>query len=266
VRRNFPVLILPAIDLRGGRCVRLVQGDYARETVFGDDPAAMAQRWVSAGATFLHVVDLDGAREGRPINGECIRQLVQRAGVPCQLGGGLRTEADIEQVLRWGVNRVVLGTRALQDPDGFANICRTFPGRIVAGIDAKQGKVATHGWLQVAERSALDLASELARLPIAAIVYTDIGRDGMLAGPNLEAMAAMAAAVPVPIIASGGVTNLDDVCRLAERGLAGCIIGRALYEGRLDLAAAIAAATPTTGSPRASGERSPAVRGETDEE
>ncbi len=233
------MLILPAIDLRGGRCVRLVQGDYARETVFGDDPAATAKRWVGAGATFLHIVDLDGARDGRPVNGDSIRQIVQAAGVPCQLGGGLRSEADIELALGWGVARVVLGTRALQDPAWFESICRKFPGKIVAGIDAKEGKVATHGWLQVGELTALELARKVAAWPIAALVYTDISRDGMLAGPNLDAMAEMATSVNVPVIASGGVTSLDDVRRLAERGLAGCIIGRAIYEGRIDLSAAI---------------------------
>lgn len=233
------MLILPAIDLRGGRCVRLEQGDYAKETVFGDDPAAMAQRWVSAGAAFLHIVDLDGARDGRPVNGASIQRIVQTAGVPCQLGGGLRSEADIEQALNWGVTRVVLGTRALQTPDWFASVCRQFPEKIVAGIDAKEGKVATHGWLAVGDLTALELAATVAAWPIAALVYTDITRDGMLAGPNLDAMAAMAAAVRVPVIASGGVTSLEDVRALAKRGLAGCIIGRALYEGRLDLTAAI---------------------------
>lgn len=233
------MLILPAIDLRGGRCVRLRQGDYARETVFDDDPGAAARRWVSAGATFLHIVDLDGAREGRPVNGASIRQIVHAAGVPCQLGGGLRTEADVEDALGWGVSRVVLGTRALQDPEWFERVCRKLPGKVVAGIDAKEGKVATHGWLEVGAKTALELAAQVAAWPIAAIVYTDIGRDGMMEGPNLEAMAAMAAAVPVPVIASGGVTSMDDVRRLAERGLAGAIIGRALYEGRLDLAQAI---------------------------
>src|SRR5262245_52192772 len=202
------VLILPAIDLRGGRCVRLQQGDYARETVFGDDPAAVARQWVSAGATYLHIVDLDGARDGRPVNGDSIRQIVQAAGVPCQLGGGLRTEADIDTALSWGVARVVLGTRALQDPAWFERVCRKLPGKVVAGIDAKEGKVATHGWLEVGAKTALELATQVAAWPIAAIVYTDIGRDGMLEGPNLDAMAAMAAAVPVPIIASGGVTSI----------------------------------------------------------
>lgn len=236
------MLILPAIDLRGGQCVRLRQGDYSQETVFGDDPAAMARRWVEQGAAFLHIVDLDGAKEGRPINGASVQQIVEASGVPCQLGGGLRSEEDISLALGWGVTRVVLGTRALRDPAWFEGVCRRFPGQVVAGIDAKNGKVATDGWLQVADTSALELARRCAAWPIAAIVYTDIGRDGMLQGPNLDALAEMASAVTVPVIASGGVTTVDDVKRLAQRRLSGCIIGRALYEGRIDLNEAIQAA------------------------
>lgn len=234
------MLILPAIDLRGVQCVRLRQGDYAQETVFGADPAAMARRWVSQGAKFLHIVDLDGAKEGRPINGEAIQAIVQAAGVPCQLGGGLRTEADVAQALEWGVNRVVVGTRALKEPAWLKTIAGQFPGQIVLGIDARNGNVATDGWLEVSERPAVDFARDCAAWPLAAIVYTDISKDGMLAGPNLEAMAGMAAAVKLPVIASGGVTTLNDVRELAKRGLAGCIIGRALYEGKIDLASAIA--------------------------
>ncbi len=234
------MLILPAIDLRGGQCVRLRQGDYAQETVFGDDPAAMARRWVSQGAAYLHLVDLDGARQGQPINGASVRAIVQAAGVPCQLGGGLRKEEHIAEALSWGVARVVLGTRALQDPEWCAGVCKRFPGKIALGIDARDGRVATEGWLHTSDRTALDLAKRCAAWPLAAIIYTDISKDGMLEGPNVEATAELAAAVPVPVIASGGVTTLDDVARLTRRGLAGCIIGRALYEGRIDLAAALA--------------------------
>jgi phosphoribosylformimino-5-aminoimidazole carboxamide ribotide isomerase len=227
--------IFPAIDLRGGQCVRLRQGDYQQETVFGADPAAMARRWVSEGAEVLHIVDLDGAKEGRPINGESIRAIVKASGVPCQLGGGLRTENDIQEVLAWGVDRVVIGTKALQAPGWLEETARMFPNKIVLGIDAKDGRVATHGWLDVSERSALDLAMSLAHLPLAALVYTDIGRDGMMQGANVAAMAEMCAATTLPVIASGGVTTLDDIHRLAELPLAGCIVGRALYENRLDL-------------------------------
>ena len=233
------MLILPAIDIRGGQCVRLRQGDYAQETIFGSDPAAMARQWVDQGATFLHVVDLDGAKDGRPVNADSIKRIVQTVGVPCQLGGGLRTEDHIAQALAWGVNRVVIGTRAVTDPAWLERISRRFPQQIVLGLDAKHGKVATEGWLEVSDQSAVDLARRCADWPLAALVYTDISRDGMLTGPNLGPLAELSRTVDLPIIASGGVTTLDDVRRLAELGLAGCIIGRALYEGRLSLPEAI---------------------------
>jgi len=236
------VKILPAIDLRGGQCVRLRQGDYAQETVFGSDPVAMAQQWASQGATYLHVVDLDGAKQGRPVNGASIRRIVNGAGVPCQLGGGLRTETDVAEVLDWGIDRVVIGTKALKDPVWFERICRRFPGKIVLGIDAKQGHVATDGWLEVSDCSALDLARQYESWPLAALVYTDISRDGMLDGPNLDAIGDLAANVSLPVIASGGVSTLDDIRKLASLAVAGCIVGRALYEARFELAAAITAA------------------------
>jgi phosphoribosylformimino-5-aminoimidazole carboxamide ribotide isomerase len=233
------MLILPAIDLRGGKCVRLAQGDYARETVFGDDPVAMARRWVGEGARALHLVDLDGARAGRPVNGEVIRRIVQAVDVPCQVGGGLRTEADIEATLEMGVARVVLGTRALQDSAWVRQMAQSHPKRIVLGLDARDGKVATHGWLNTSEASVLDVAREFANWPLYAIVYTDIARDGMMSGPNVEGLAALAAAVPLPVIASGGVTTLDNVRELLARHVFGCIIGRALYEGKIDLSAVL---------------------------
>ena len=238
------MLILPAIDLRGGQCVRLRQGDYAQETVFGSDPAAMAQRWVSQGATYLHIVDLDGAKEGRPVNEASVRRIVETAGVPCQLGGGLRTEAHIAEALAWGLDRVVLGTRALKDPAWFRGVCERFPGKIVAGIDAKQGRVATDGWLEVSQQSVFDLARQFDGWPLAALVYTDIGRDGMLQGPDFDGLAELGAGVKLPVVASGGISTLDDVRRLARLGLAGCIVGRALYEGRLDLTEMIDATHP----------------------
>jgi phosphoribosylformimino-5-aminoimidazole carboxamide ribotide isomerase len=241
------VLILPAIDIRGGQCVRLRQGNYAQETVFGTDPADMAGRWVRQGATFLHLVDLDGAKQGFPVNGASIRRIVETARVPCQLGGGLRTDAHIAEALSWGVDRVVLGTRALKDPGWLKSMSRSFPGKVILGIDARQGQVATDGWLQVSQTSALDLARRCAAWPLAGLVYTDISRDGMLEGPNLEAVSELALQVPLPVIASGGVTTLDDVRRLARLSLAGCIVGRALYEGQLDLAAAIALAQEESG-------------------
>lgn len=235
--------IYPAIDLRGGQCVRLRQGDYAQETVFGADPAAMARQWVEQGATYLHLVDLDGAREGRPVNGASVRAIVEASGVPCQLGGGLRTRAQIAEALAWGVARVVIGTRALQAPGWLEEMCAAFPDRIVLGIDARGGKVATQGWLEVSEMGALDLARACAKLPLAALVYTDVSRDGMLQGANVEAMTEMADTVTLPVIASGGVTTTEDVRRLAACRLAGCIVGRALYEGRLSLRDILAAAS-----------------------
>jgi len=233
------VLIIPAIDLRGGQCVRLRQGDYAQETIFGSDPGLVAEGWVSKGARYLHIVDLDGAKEGRPVSGEAIRGIVERANVPCQLGGGLRTEDDIATALEWGIDRVVIGTKAICDPAWLERACQRFPNKVVLGIDAKEGKAATQGWREVSERPAIDLARDCRELPLAAIVYTDISRDGMLQGPNLNAIAAIAAATSIPVIASGGVTTVDDVRRLAGLGVSGCIIGRALYERRIDLSEAI---------------------------
>lgn len=234
--------IWPAIDLRGGKCVRLKQGDYGRETVFGEDPAAMAQHWCQQGARRIHLVDLDGARDGRPGNLESVRAILAAAKVPCELGGGIRNEETIEELLDLGLTRLVVGTLALKEPDWFRQMCMRFPGRLVLGIDARGGRVATDGWLQTSDVPAVDMARQFAESPLAAIVYTDIATDGMLTGPNVAAMAEMQAAVSVPVVASGGVSRRDDVVRLAEAGLAGCIIGRALYEGTLTLPEALAAA------------------------
>jgi len=239
--------IWPAIDLRGGKCVRLLQGDYKRETVFGDDPAAMARRWVAEGAPCLHLVDLDGARDGRSGNRAAIAAIVQAVQIPCELGGGIRDRQTIREMLDLGLARLVIGTKALKDPAWFRDMCREFPGRLAVGVDARDGRVATDGWLSTSEVAAVDLAREISREPIAAIIYTDIARDGMLNGPNLAAMEEMRRAVEVPVIASGGVTTAADVRQLAQRGLAGCIIGRTLYEGRLSLAEALAAARGDTG-------------------
>lgn len=233
------MLILPAIDIRGGQCVRLRQGDYAQETVFGDDPAAMALLWAGQGASFLHLVDLDGAKEGRPINGDSVRRIIEEAGLPCQLGGGLRNEDHIVQALSWGVTRAVLGTRALKDPAWCESMTRRFPGQIVLGIDARQGKIATHGWLETANVTATEAARRCAGWPLAALVYTDIGRDGMLEGPDVEGTLALRDVVPFPAIASGGVGSLDDLVRLARAGVSACIVGRALYDKRFTLAEAI---------------------------
>jgi phosphoribosylformimino-5-aminoimidazole carboxamide ribotide isomerase len=232
--------IYPAIDLINGRCVRLRQGDYSRETVFSDDPAAVARRWAALGAQRLHVVDLDGAKVGKPVNGTVIREIVQAGRVPVQLGGGIRTDADLEAVFGWGVQWAVLGTRALQSPDWVRSCAERYPGRIVLGIDAKDGFVATEGWLSVSRVTAVELAQKVADAPLAALVYTDIAKDGMMSGPNFEALAAMQQAIALPVIASGGVSSLDHVLRLKQAGTPGCIIGRALYEGAIDLSAALA--------------------------
>lgn len=233
--------IWPAIDLRGGKCVRLKQGDYSRETVFGQDPASIARHWVDLGAECLHLVDLDGARTGQPGNLAAVEAILGAVDVPCQLGGGIRSEETIQRLLGLGVARLVVGTQALCQPEWFRRMCHRFPGKLVLGIDAREGRVATEGWLQTSEVLALDLARRYEPLPLAAIVYTDIAADGMLAGPNLSAMAEMQQAVRLPVIASGGVTTLADVARLAAIPMAGCIIGRALYEGTLTLPEAIRA-------------------------
>jgi phosphoribosylformimino-5-aminoimidazole carboxamide ribotide isomerase len=234
--------IWPAIDLRGGKCVRLRQGDYQRETIYGDDPAEMARRWVGQGATCLHLVDLDGARAGASANLQAVEAILAAVNVPCELGGGVRDEATIDRLLGLGLARLVIGTRALKEPGWFRNVCRRFPGQLALGIDAKGGLVATDGWLSTSATAAVELARQFTKEPLAAIIYTDIARDGMLEGPNFDAMAEMSAAVPIDVIASGGVTTVDDVRRLAALGLAGCIIGRALYEGRLSLSDALSAA------------------------
>jgi len=245
------MLIYPAIDLLNGRCVRLRQGDYSRETVFSDDPAAVARQWVEQGARRLHIVDLDGAKAGKPVNDRVIRQIVESSGVPCQLGGGIRTDADLAAVFDWGVQWAVIGTGAVGPPVPppsprpnrgitaapawvFTAALR-YPNRIVLGIDAKNGFVATDGWVTVTELKAVDLARQASNMPLAAVVYTDIAKDGMMSGPNFEALAEMQSASPLPVIASGGVCTLDHVKRLAASKTFGCIIGRALYEGSLDL-------------------------------
>ncbi len=238
--------IWPAIDLRDGKCVRLRQGDYNRETIFGDDPAAMARRWVDEGAECLHLVDLDGARDGTSANRHAVAAILSAVSVPCELGGGVRDEATIRSWLDAGLARLVIGTKALKEPDWFRDMCRRHPGRLVLGLDARDGRVATDGWLDVSDVSATELAQQYAGEPLAAIVYTDIAKDGMMAGTNLPAMRAMREAVNLPVIASGGVTTAEDVRQLAQVEMAGCIIGRALYEGTLTIAEAIMAAHTTS--------------------
>ncbi len=231
--------VIPAIDLLGGRCVRLAQGRYDAATVYADDPAAVAARFAAHPIARLHVVDLDGAREGRPANREAVRAIVARAGgVPVQLGGGLRSRADVEEALASGVARVVLGTVALRDPELVRGAARANPGRVAVGIDARGGRVAVEGWTEASRARAVDLARRFEDAGVAAIVHTEIDRDGMLSGPDLDASAELAAAVSIPVIASGGVGSEADVERAAayaERVLAGIIVGRALYTGAVDL-------------------------------
>lgn len=232
----------PAIDLRGGRCVRLLQGDYERETVFDADPVAVAMRFAAGGARRLHLVDLDGAREGGPVQAELVGRIVAAAGLPCQVGGGVRSVATAAAYLDAGVARVVVGSLAIDDPDAFSGLSSAYPGRIVLGLDARDGIVAVRGWRETGGTSALDVARRHATLPLAAIVFTDIARDGMLEGPNLAALGAMLAASSVPVVASGGIASAADIRRVAAAGAAGCIVGKALYTGAVTLAEALAAA------------------------
>jgi len=236
------MIILPAIDLIGGRCVRLRQGDYSRETVFDEDPAAVARRFEAAGATWLHVVDLDGARLGEPKNVDTIRAIVSAVRMSVEVGGGIRTTQAAADLLGMGVHRVIVGTRAVREPEWLAEIAGKFPGRVALGLDAKSGRVAVEGWQRRAGRTAAEVAGSAAGLPLAAIIYTDIARDGMMVGPNVEATAELVKATRLPVIASGGVTTADDVRRLKKAGTAGAIIGRALYEGKMTLEAALQAA------------------------
>jgi phosphoribosylformimino-5-aminoimidazole carboxamide ribotide isomerase len=236
------VELWPAIDLRGGKCVRLRQGDYGQETVFGDDPVAMARDFVAAGARRLHIVDLDGARDGVPTQAGLVARMVTAAGVPCQLGGGIRSRDAVAAYLDAGVARVVVGSLAIERPELLEAVATEFPDRIVLGLDARDGRVAVRGWLETSAVTAVDVARRHAELPLAAVVYTDIARDGMLNGPNLRALADLMAAVALPVVASGGVANAADIRRVAEAGAKGCIVGRALYAGAVTLDEALAAA------------------------
>ncbi|MHB1190765.1 MAG: 1-(5-phosphoribosyl)-5-[(5-phosphoribosylamino)methylideneamino]imidazole-4-carboxamide isomerase [Armatimonadota bacterium] len=233
--------IIPAVDIRGGRCVRLLQGRFEDETVFADDPVEMARRWESLGAERLHVVDLDGAKTGRPGNTETVRCIVEALGIPVQLGGGIRTVETAREMLDLGVERVIVGTSAALDRDLAARFF-ALGERVILGLDAKDGRVAIHGWQETTEDLAVDFAREMEALGARRIIHTDIDTDGMLSGVNLAAMRGMLEAVGIPVIASGGVTNLDDIRSLAGIGVEGVITGKAIYTGSLDLAEAIAAA------------------------
>jgi phosphoribosylformimino-5-aminoimidazole carboxamide ribotide isomerase len=236
--------VIPAIDLLNGACVRLYQGDYARSQVFNDNPVEVALQWAKQGATMLHLVDLDGAKIGQVVNHQAISQIVQAVPVRVQVGGGLRDFSSVEQLLSLGVHRVILGTVAVEQPKLVADLCQAFPGQIVVGIDARNGKVATRGWLETSEVLATDLAQQMQASGAATIIYTDIHRDGTLQGPNLEALRELAAAISIPIIASGGVSSVTDLLSLLAlepSGVNGVIVGRALYTGDIELKEAIRA-------------------------
>jgi len=234
------MLILPAIDIRNGKCVRLQQGDYNQETVYGDSPVAMAKHWEQQGAAFLHIVDLDGAKEGKPTNFSIVSDIAASVNIPIEIGGGIRNHETIQRYLNAGVNRVVVGTLALKEADWFRNMCRQFPYQLVLGIDGRNGFVATEGWLETSQMLAADLAKQYADLPLAALVYTDIAKDGMLEGPNIEEMETIRRAVPFSLIVSGGIASLEDIRRLAQCGFHACIIGKALYENKFRLPDALA--------------------------
>jgi len=236
------MLLIPAIDLKDGKCVRLRQGRMEDETVFSDDPLAMAEQWVNAGARRLHIVDLNGAFAGKPVNAEVIHRIADRfPDLPIEVGGGIRDEDTIQAYLDAGVQYVIIGTKAINAPHFVADICLEFPGHIIVGLDAKDGKVAIDGWSKLSHHDVNDIAKRFEKDGVEAIIFTDIGRDGMMAGTNIESTVALARAITIPVIASGGISGLDDIralCAVADEGISGAVIGRALYEGSLDFAEA----------------------------
>ena len=239
------MIIYPAIDIRGGRCVRLTEGRFDAETVFADDPAEMALKWAGMGAEFLHLVDLDGALAGEGKNVPVIERILQSVNIPVQLGGGIRNLETIEKLLALGVTRLILGSAAVKNPKLVEEACKKYPGHIAVGIDAKNGEVAIEGWGKGSGVAATELAKKMAAYGVETIIYTDISRDGMLSGVNVEATAALARACGVPIIASGGVASIEDIRRVKAveaDGVQGCIIGKAIYTGAVDLKEALALA------------------------
>lgn len=239
--------VIPAIDLLGGQCVRLYQGDYNQAQTFDENPVAVARQWEQQGATRLHVVDLDGAKAGHPVNQDAIAAIVRAIDIPVQVGGGLRDRAAVTELLNLGVQRAILGTVAVEQPDLVSELCAAFPGQIAVGIDARNGKVATRGWLETSEILATDLAQQMADRGVATIIYTDIHRDGTLEGPNLEALRELARAIGIPIVASGGVSSVTDLLSLLSLeplGVTSVIVGRALYTGDVVMREALRAVGP----------------------
>ena len=236
------MLIIPAVDIKNGKCVRLLQGRMDDETVYSDDPHAMASKWTRLGAQLIHVIDLDGAFTKAPQNTKSIRKILESVNVPIQLGGGIRNEETAHMYLEMGVKRVIIGTGAIKKPEFVKTICKSYPGQIVVGIDARNGKVAIDGWTQTTPIEAIELAKEFEDCGVAAINFTDIHRDGMQTGPNLEATLRLAEAVSIPVVASGGVSSIEDIKNLLPleaAGVSGVIVGKALYSGKLDLKAAL---------------------------
>ncbi|MCH3951238.1 MAG: 1-(5-phosphoribosyl)-5-[(5-phosphoribosylamino)methylideneamino]imidazole-4-carboxamide isomerase [Acidaminococcus sp.] len=234
--------IYPAIDLRGGQCVRLLKGDFSKETVYGKDPGAMAKKWASEGAASIHVVDLDGALAGESRNLPSIKSIIKEGGIPIEVGGGIRTMEQIEKLLNLGVHQAILGSAAVYHPELVAEACKAFPGHIVVGIDAKEGMVAVEGWSQSGNIKAVELEKKMADCGVTRIIYTDIARDGMMIGNNIKETVEVAKACGIPVTASGGVSTLDDVRRLKKEsadGIEGCIIGKALYTGAISLPDAV---------------------------
>jgi len=245
------MLLIPAIDLKDGKCVRLRQGDMSTSTIFSDDPIAVADRWVEEGARRLHIVDLDGAVKGEPMNADVIHDIAERhPDLPIQVGGGIRNENTVDAYIQAGVRYVIIGTQAIKEPHFISDLCAEFPTHIIIGLDAKDGKVATEGWSKLSKHDAIDMARHFESDGVEAIIYTDIARDGMMQGVNVEATVALAEAVNIPVIASGGIQNIENVRKLAAKadtGIVGAITGRAIYEGTLDFAAGQQAADEIAG-------------------
>jgi phosphoribosylformimino-5-aminoimidazole carboxamide ribotide isomerase len=232
------MLLIPAIDIKDGKCVRLLQGDMGKATIYSDDPLEMANRWVDAGARRLHLVDLDGAISGKPENADVIHNIVDaHPEIPVQVGGGIRDEDTIQTYLDAGVNFVIIGTRAVTTPHFVSDVCLEFPGHIIVGLDAKNGKLATDGWSKLSHHDAIDMAQRFEDDGVASIIFTDIGRDGMMNNVNIDSTVELCRQITIPVIASGGITDLDDIktlCAVADEGIEGAITGRAIYEGSLD--------------------------------